>query len=183
MTKDNKKGMNRMIFGKMAETLIEHTLKKRFYVYHFGYELITENVSQRKKEKSKLKKFDDWTEADFMIQASPDFIITAKDDDKERLYFIEVKTSREYTLDEEFKKFLHNARWYKTLHAIKYYPGLRIINLIWNCEKPDLKLFLGKMKDDGKNFELIEQKVEMLLSKEEVDDILEIVKNMNPPEK
>lgn len=181
---EQTKFLRHMIFGKMTETLIEQILKSRFYVYHFGYELITENISQIARDKNKQINYDKRTEADRMIEVSPDFLITAKNDEQGKLYFIEVKTTRGETLMAEFNQYHHNSRrWYKCLQAIKYYPSLRIVNVIWDCKKPDIKVYSGKLSEDGKDFSLIEEKTGDLFNDKDLDIIFEVIRNMKPPQK
>ena len=83
MNQDNSFTPEKMLKGRVAETMIEELLKKSGNtVYRFGYEAIMQNLTQIKKN------FDVHSDAGEKIRAIPDFIVI---DVRGNPVFLEVK--------------------------------------------------------------------------------------------
>ncbi len=98
MNEDRGFSPEKMLKGRMAETMVEELLKKSGNaVYRFGYEAIMQNLTQLKRN------FDAHSDAGERIRAIPDFIVI---DIKGNSTFLEVKYRWNGLLhDEDLERF------------------------------------------------------------------------------
>lgn len=173
----NKSFIYDNILGSMGERLIENVLKKRYQVYHYGYEFLLESISQ-------LGKPERYNETLNMLQVHPDFIILSEKDCLP--WPIEVKASRYKSLEDMFDDTKRGERGYiKLLNQIKNYHEVRYVNIIWNPERSDVKLYSGKIRKESgvEYFDLVKHHPRSLFTQEDLDVICQTVKDIPPPPK
>lgn len=160
------------MFGKITQNIVENILKRRFEVYNFGYEVITESLAQKRKETI------NYNETFNTIQAKPDYIIYNAE---KGLRYVEVKAKRDKTFKEAFEqnKLYKDATFHKVLRLAKYYPNTIIVNLVWDIEIRNILLYEPVIENE--DVVLKELPLGTLFEQVDVDKFYEVMSWVIPP--